>query len=43
MEIYLVQHGEAKSESEDPERPLTENGRRAVESVARYIASSLFK
>jgi phosphohistidine phosphatase len=39
MEIYLVQHGEAKSESEDPERPLTGNGRQAVESVAHYIAS----
>ena len=39
MEIYLVQHGEAKSESEDPERPLTEKGRQDVEAVARYIAS----
>jgi len=24
MRLYLVQHGEAASEDEDPERPLTE-------------------
>jgi len=38
MEIYLVQHGESKSETEDPERPLTEKGKEAVESVASYVA-----
>jgi len=38
MEVYLVQHGEAKPESEDPERPLTDKGRAEVESVARYVA-----
>lgn len=38
MEVYLVQHGEAKPESEDPERPLTDKGRTEVESVARYVA-----
>lgn len=38
MEVYLVQHGESKPESEDPERPLTDKGRGEVESVARYIA-----
>jgi len=38
MEIYLVQHGEAKSETEDPERPLTEKGKEAVELVASHIA-----
>ncbi|UCC61137.1 MAG: phosphohistidine phosphatase SixA [Dehalococcoidia bacterium] len=38
MEIYLVQHGEAKPETEDPERPLTEGGRAEAESVARYVA-----
>lgn len=35
MELYLVQHGEATSEQEDPERPLTAAGREAVERVAR--------
>ena len=38
MEIYLVQHGEAKPESEAPERPLTDKGRTEVESVAYYVA-----
>jgi phosphohistidine phosphatase len=38
MEVYLVQHGEAKPEEEDPERPLTDRGRAEVESVARYAA-----
>lgn len=38
MEIYLVQHGESKPESEDPERPLTDKGKAEVEAVACYIA-----
>jgi phosphohistidine phosphatase len=33
MLLYLVQHGKAKTEDEDPERPLTDEGRREVESV----------
>ena len=39
MEVYLVQHGEAKPESEDPERPLTYTGRTQVEAAARHIAA----
>ena len=39
MKVYLVQHGEAKSEMEDPQRPLTEKGKQEVESVAAYVAS----
>lgn len=38
MELYLVQHGESKPESEDPERPLTDDGWREVERVARAAA-----
>jgi phosphohistidine phosphatase len=34
MELYLVQHGEAKSEAEDPERPLTERGTETVRQMA---------
>jgi phosphohistidine phosphatase len=34
MELYLMQHGEATPESENPERPLTETGRAAVERVS---------
>ena len=40
MEVYLVQHGEAKPESEDPERPLTATGRAEAESVAGHAAAS---
>jgi phosphohistidine phosphatase len=35
MELFLVQHGEAKTETEDPERPLTDHG---VETVRRMAA-----
>ena len=38
MELYLVQHGEAKPEQEDPARPLSERGREEVQRVARYAA-----
>jgi phosphohistidine phosphatase len=33
MLLYLVQHGTARSKDEDPARPLTDEGRREVESV----------
>jgi phosphohistidine phosphatase len=36
MRLYLVQHGDAKSKSEDPERPLTEQGRNDVARVAQF-------
>ena len=36
--LYLVQHGEAKSKEEDPERPLSETGRKTVEHVAAWAA-----
>ncbi len=35
MKLYLVQHGEAKSEAEDPQRSLTERGTEEVQQVAR--------
>jgi phosphohistidine phosphatase len=35
MKLYLVQHGEAKSEAEDPERSLTAQGEEEVRGVAR--------
>jgi phosphohistidine phosphatase len=38
MELYLVQHGEAKPEAEDPERPLTERGEEAVRQMAAWAA-----
>ena len=36
MILYLVQHGEAKSEAEDPERSLTEAGAAVVERMADW-------
>ena len=36
MELYLVQHGEAKPEAEDPERPLTERGEETVLQMAAW-------
>jgi phosphohistidine phosphatase len=38
MHIYLVQHGASKSEAEDPERSLTDEGRHVVEQMADHLA-----
>ena len=38
MEVYLVQHGEAKPKEEDANRPLTSRGRREVSLVSSYVA-----
>lgn len=38
MELYLVRHGEAKPEAEDPTRPLTERGKDEVRKVAQHAA-----
>jgi len=40
MRLYLVQHGEAKGEEEDPERPLTDRGASDVRRVARHVAGA---
>ena len=40
MELYLVQHGEAKQKEEDPERPLTDRGKKEVMKVATFLARS---
>ena len=39
MRLYLVQHGEAKSKEEDPDRGLTDKGIRDVEKVAVALKS----
>lgn len=39
MDVYLMQHGVAKTREEDPERPLTDEGRAAVERVAGRVAA----
>ena len=38
MKLYLMQHGEAKSREEDPDRPLSEKGQEDVESVTAFAA-----
>ena len=38
MKLYLVQHGKAKPKEEDPQRPLSREGRSDVERVARFLA-----
>jgi phosphohistidine phosphatase len=38
MRLYLIQHGEAKSEVEDPERSLTARGEEEVTSISRLAA-----
>jgi phosphohistidine phosphatase len=34
MDLYLMQHGQATTETEDPDRPLTDAGRASVQRVA---------
>lgn len=41
MYLYLVQHGEAKNEIEDPQRPLTEKGIRDLEIISSFIAEHI--
>lgn len=38
MLLYLVQHGDAKREEEDPSRPLSEKGIKDVKGVASHIS-----
>lgn len=38
MKVYLVQHAEAMSEEQDPERPLTELGRHQAKATATAAA-----
>ncbi len=37
MHLYLVQHGEAKSKEQDPQRHLTEKGLRDVQKAADFV------
>jgi phosphohistidine phosphatase len=38
MKVYLIQHAQSKSKEEDPDRSLTDEGRRAIERVAAHCA-----
>jgi len=37
MKLYLVQHGKATSKEENPDRPLTEQGREEVREMAEFV------
>jgi phosphohistidine phosphatase len=37
--LYLVQHGAAKTEAQDPKRGLSDEGRRAVERIADFLST----
>jgi len=39
MKLYLVQHGEAVSKQEDPERPLSEQGLLDVQGMADFLGN----
>jgi len=38
MNVYLIQHGEAKSKEEDPKRPLSEKGKADAEKTAKFLS-----
>jgi len=41
VQLYLVQHGQSKTEDEDPERPLTDQGVEDVARVAHHAVAQL--
>jgi phosphohistidine phosphatase len=43
MTLFLVQHGEAKPEVEDPQRSLTDGGSETVEQMADWFAQTGIK
>ncbi|MCC6797143.1 MAG: phosphohistidine phosphatase SixA [Candidatus Hydrogenedentes bacterium] len=40
MRLYLMQHGEAVEKEIDPERPLSERGRRDVKHIATFLKTN---
>ena len=40
MRLYLVQHGDALSKQTDPQRPLSEAGRRHVAAMGNLLAGA---
>jgi phosphohistidine phosphatase len=41
VQLFLVQHGRAKTEDEDPDRPLTDQGVEDVARVAQHAVARL--
>lgn len=40
MKIYLMQHGEARSKQDDPQRSLSDKGKQDVDKIAGFVARS---
>jgi phosphohistidine phosphatase len=40
MELYLIRHAHAVDKEENPERPLSERGRKQVRALAKFLATS---
>jgi len=40
MDLYLVQHAKSKAKEEDPERPLTDEGREEIEKMAIFAGKN---
>ena len=38
MKVYLIQHAEAKSKEEDPQRPLSDQGKKNIQKISAYAA-----
>jgi phosphohistidine phosphatase len=43
MHLYLIRHGDAVDEGQDPRRPLSDKGKAEAEKIARYLASLSIK
>ena len=41
IKLYLVQHGEAVPDAENPERPLTPRGREDIRRLAAFLAEAV--
>lgn len=41
MNLYLIQHAEAKPKEEEPDRPLTNKGRRDIGAVMDFIGNHI--
>lgn len=39
MKLYLIQHGKALSEENDPKRPLSTEGKEETERIAQFLKS----
>ncbi|MGD8589271.1 MAG: phosphohistidine phosphatase SixA [Chromatiales bacterium] len=37
MKLYLMQHGQAMAKEQDPERPLTQQGRQDVDRLGQFL------